>query len=106
MEIKINKEIREYNERMIMGLTKRQTVFLILICIVSVSAFFILRDILPVDIVGWICVLVSAPFGIAGFFRYNGMSAFEYLSRVIGFYSSARILKRKENNLWMEMMKG
>ena len=43
MEIKINREIREYKENMFFGLSLRQLVFSLLACGVAVGIYFGLR---------------------------------------------------------------
>ena len=44
MEIKINREIREYKENMFFGLSLRQLVFSVLACGVAVGIYFGLRN--------------------------------------------------------------
>ena len=48
MEIKINREIREYKENMFFGLSLRQLVFSVLSCGVAVGIYFGLRNVLAV----------------------------------------------------------
>ncbi len=43
MEVKINKEIRNYTESMFFGLSMRQFLFSVLACGVAVGLFFLLR---------------------------------------------------------------
>lgn len=75
MEIKINKEIRNYTESMFFGLSLRQCVFSVLACGVAVGIFFGLRDSLGVEMVSWICVFGAVPFAAMGFVTYHGMTA-------------------------------
>ena len=46
MEIKINREIRDYHESMFMGLSLRQTIFSVLAILVAVGLYFWLNPIL------------------------------------------------------------
>ena len=43
MEVKINKEIRNYTESMFFGLSLRQFIFSVLACGVAVGLYFLLR---------------------------------------------------------------
>lgn len=43
MEVKINKEIRNYTESMFFGLSMRQFIFSVLACGVAVALYFLLR---------------------------------------------------------------
>ena len=74
MEIKINKEIKDYHESMFFGLSARQFVCSILAIGIAIGTYFGLRDIIGRETVSWMCVLLAAPFAAAGFFKYNGMT--------------------------------
>jgi len=78
MEVKINKEIRNYTESMFFGLSLRQCIFSVLACGVAVGIFFGLRDHLGTETVSWICILGAAPFAAMGFITYHGMSAEQF----------------------------
>ena len=78
MEIKINKEIRNYTESIFFGLSLRQFIFSVLACIVSVGLYFLLRHDLGIETLSWICVLGATPFAALGFIHYNGMTAEQF----------------------------
>ena len=80
MEVRINKEKREYSENMFFGLTLRQFFFSVLGCGVAVGIYFLCRDTLGLEITTWLCVLGVVPFAAAGFLRYNGMPAEKFIS--------------------------
>ena len=75
MEVKINKEIRNYTESMFFGLSMRQFLFSVLACGVAVGLFFLLRGKFGTETVSWMCVLGASPFAVMGFVKYNGMTA-------------------------------
>ena len=79
MEIKINREIREYKENMFFGLSLRQLVFSVLACGVAVGIYFGLRYVLGTETVSWLCILGAAPFAAMGFVKYHGMTAEQFL---------------------------
>ncbi len=79
MEVKINREIRDYTESMFFGLSLRQFVFSVLAILVAVGSYFLLKPYLSTETVSWVCILGAAPFAALGFIRYNGMTAERFL---------------------------
>ena len=75
MEVKINREIRDYTESMFFGLSFRQFIFSIAAVGISVGLYFLLRPYFGTETLSWICVLGAAPFAAMGFVKYNGMTA-------------------------------
>ena len=71
MEVKMNKEIRDYQESMFMGLDLRQCVCSVLAILTAVGIYFGMRDITGQEITGWLCVLGATPFAACGFFKYH-----------------------------------
>ena len=80
MEVKINREIREYTESMFFGLTMRQFVFSVLALASSVATYFILKSLIGLEAVSWVCMLAAVPFGVLGFVKYNGMPAEKFIA--------------------------
>jgi hypothetical protein len=79
LEVKINKEIRNYTEAMFFGLSLRQFIFSILALSVAVGIFFGLRNHLGTETVSWVCILGAAPFAAMGFITYHGMTAEQFV---------------------------
>ena len=79
MEVKINKEIRNYTESMFFGLSMRQFLFSVLACGVAVGLFFLIRGRFGTETVSWMCVLGASPFAVMGFVKYNGMTAEQFV---------------------------
>ncbi len=79
MEVKINREIRDYTESMFFGLSLRQFFFSVLACGVAVGLYFLLRPYVGIETVSWMCVLGAAPFAALGFFKYHGMTAEQFV---------------------------
>ena len=79
MEVKINKEIRNYTESMFFGLSMRQFLFSVLACDVAVVLFFLLRGRFGTETMSWMCILGASPFAVMGFVRYNGMTAEQFV---------------------------
>ena len=78
MEVKMNKEIRNYQESMFMGLNLRQCIFSLLAIAVAVGIYFGLGDYVGQEMTGWLCILGAAPFAACGFFQYHGMNAEQF----------------------------
>ena len=78
MEIKINKEIRNYTESMFFGLSMRQFFFAIIGVGFAVLMYFMLRSHLGTETLSWVCMLGAAPFVAMGFITYNGMTAEQF----------------------------
>ena len=79
MEVKINREIRNYTESMFFGLSLRQLVFSALAVVVAVGLYFLLKPYVGTETVSWMCVLGAAPFAALGFFTYHGMTAEQFI---------------------------
>ena len=107
MEIKINREIRDYTESVFFGLSLRQAVFSAAAVGVAVAVFFLLRPVLSMETVSWLCILAAAPFAALGFIRYHGMNAEKLLWSVIrDRLLEPRRLTVHHNNFYHELMKG
>ena len=106
MEIKINKEIRDYKENVFFGLSMRQFIFSALACGVAVLLYFLLRNHLGLETLSWVCILGAMPFGVLGFVKYNGMNAEEFF---IAWFKSEifmpKVLLFKPENIYDEMLK-
>ena len=79
MEVKINKEIRNYTESMFFGLSLRQFIFSVLACGVAVGLYFLLRSRFGTETLSWVCILGAFPFAAMGFIKYNGMTAEQFV---------------------------
>ena len=106
MEIKINREIRDYHESMFMGLSLRQSIFSVLAIAVAVGLYFWLNPILGTEMVSWVCILGAVPFAVLGFVSYHGMPAEKFAWA----WFRSEILEPKRycfrpNNLYYELMK-
>lgn len=92
MEVKINREIRDYTEAVYFGLSLRQFIFSVLACGVAVGLYFLLRPFFDIETLSWVCILGAAPFAAIGFFKYHGMTA----EKVLFTYLRSEILMPKE----------
>lgn len=79
LEVKINREIRDYTESMFFGLSLRQSVFAALAVAVAVGLYCLLKPHFGTETVSWMCILGAAPFAALGFVRYHGMTCEQFL---------------------------
>ena len=79
MEVRINKEVRNYQESLFFGLSLRQLVFSALAVCVAVGLYFLLKPYVGAETVSWMCIVGAAPFAALGFFTYHGMTAEQVL---------------------------
>ena len=106
MEVKINREIREYTESMFFGLSLRQFVFSLLAVITAVALYFLLKPVLGLETVSWLCILAAVPFGAMGFIKYNGMTAEQF---VIAWIRSQILMPKRllfgNTNIYWKLLK-
>ena len=107
MEVKINKEIRDYTESVYFGLSLRQFIFSILACGMAVVLYFVFRPYFGIETLSWLCILGAAPFAAIGFIKYNGMNAEEFLLAYIrSEFLTPKELVFEPTNYYYEMLKG
>ena len=76
IEIKRPKEITDYKEKFLFGLTVRQLVSAVAALAVCIPLFIFGKAFLGEDVVGWLIILIAVPIFAFGFFKYDG-TAFE-----------------------------
>ena len=74
MEIRINREVRNYHESIFFGLSARQFCCSLGAVAVAVGAYFLLKGTVGKETASWLCMLCVAPLASAGFFKYNGLT--------------------------------
>jgi hypothetical protein len=79
MEVKVNREIREYTESVFFGMSLRQCIFAALAIAAAVGLFFLLRSYLGLETLSWVCIVGAAPFAVLGFIKWHGMSAEQFV---------------------------
>ncbi len=106
MEVKINKEIRDYTESIFLGLSLRQCFFSVLACIIAVIFYFLFIDSLGMEWTSWLCMLGAAPFAALGFVQYQGMNAEQILIAAIqSLILTHRELSFQPKNIYYQILK-
>ncbi|MDD4474398.1 MAG: PrgI family protein [Eubacteriales bacterium] len=106
MEVKINKEIRNYTESMFFGLSMRQFFFAIAACGVAIVLYFALKPVFGLETLSWVCILGAAPFAAMGFITYHGMTAEQFaLVWLRSEFIEPKEIKFEANNIYYEASK-
>lgn len=108
MEIKICKDVRDYREGVVMGLSLRQVICSIGAIGIAVGLFFGLKAIVGKETASWACIVGSSPVAIAGFFNYNGLTIEKFIKAWIktNFTHNGKRLWQGENhyyNIWRDI---
>lgn len=99
IEIKIPKEISEYQESVFFGLSLRQFVCSLLAVAAAVGLYFVLSRTAGAEFAGWASILGAAPFAACGFIRYHGMTAEQTLAAILRseVFTPCRLVFKGEN---------
>lgn len=104
MEIKVNKEIKNYKESIFFGLSFRQFLCSALALGAAVGVYFALSNVLDKETVSWLCIVCAAPIAVTGFFQYNGLNFEKFVWAVIKsefLFSGVRLYKSR--NIYNEL---
>jgi len=83
IEIRIPKEIREYQEKIFLGLTVRQVVAVIAMGVVNIPLFFAINAFAGMQVAGFAIMPVAAIIGVFGFWKPSGMYFEDYAKMMI-----------------------
>ena len=105
MEVRINREIRDYTESMFFGLSLRQFFFSVLACGVAVGIYLGLNLILGTETTSWLCIVAAFPFAVLGFLKYNGMTAEKFIAAWIkSTFITPKVLTFGNTNYYYSML--
>ncbi len=106
MEIRINKEIKDYHENLFFGLSTRQFICSVAAVGAAVGIYFGLKNYIDKETVSWLCIVAAAPIAVAGFFKYNGMNFEEFVRAWFrSEFLAAGVRKFESTNYLYEMIK-
>ena len=106
MEIKINKEVRNYTESIFFGLSMRQFIYASMACGIAVWIYFHLIDVIGMELTSWVCIMGALPFASFGFITFQSMTLEEIVVHAIrSLLLMNRDLIYKPFNLYMEFNK-
>lgn len=104
MEIKINREVRNYKESIFFGMSLRQFICMVISCGFAIMIYFMFRNRLGLEITSWLCIVAALPFILVGFVKYNGMNFEEVVKSFI--YSKFLVSSKlpfKSDNIYLQL---
>ncbi len=90
MEIKVNKEIMDYHESILLGLNMREILSIVVSASCAGAVYFLLKDRLSTGITGWICLAVAAPGVVFGFIKVNGVPFEKFITSYLRYWTAPR----------------
>lgn len=97
IEIKIPKEIKDYKEKFLFGLTVKQFICLALALLICVPLYIFGKEFMPEELVSWAVIIVAAPILGIGFIKYHNMTFIQLMKKL--FYSYFHPQRRKYSEL-------
>lgn len=79
MKVKIPRNIKKYETKMIGGLSFRSFIFILIGFIVAIATGLILKSFLPLNLIILICIIISLPIFLMGILKVSDL----YLNEII-----------------------
>mgnify|MGYP003836434405 FL=1 len=83
IEVRIPKEITDYKEKILFGLTIRQLLCFICAVILGLVSYFIVSKFLGTQAAGYVVIIEVLPIFALGFFKKNGFTFEKYLKLIL-----------------------
>ncbi len=83
LEVKIPKEINEYREKILFGLSIRQLICVAIAALLCIVTYFVVRPFIGSDLAGYLVLVEAMPIMGVGFLRINGFSFEKYMMLVL-----------------------
>lgn len=85
MDVKVNKEIRQYKEKIYFNLTLRQLLCTALGLAIAVPTYFWGKDYIGEDAASWITILIVMPIFAIGYLNINNMTFEKFTIQILKF---------------------
>lgn len=95
--VKVPKEIKDYEEKLIAGLSTRQICWGLLAVITSLMTFFILKIFVSSGFASYVTMFVGIPLFACGFRDYQEMHMSKFLKIALNYYRKKQILTYDNN---------
>ena len=92
MVIEVNKDIDNYQETVVMGLTAKQLIYSIASVAVGGGLILLLYKYIGLTGAAYVAIACVAPIALGGFYSFNGMSFYEYMGKKLYFLFANRTL--------------
>lgn len=100
--VKVPKEIKEYEEKLLFGLTLRNLIWGGLAIITGLVSYFPLRYLLGQEVASYLIMLIVVPLFACGFLKVQGMTFDKYLRLMIDYHFRKQILVYENFAGWIE----
>lgn len=81
IEIKIPKEIRDYKETFLFGITVKKFISLVLALLICVPLYIFGKNFMPEEMVSWVVIFIGAPILGVGCVTYHNMTFVQLIKR-------------------------
>ena len=95
MSVEINKDIDNFQESVVLGLTAKQLAASVLSVLVGGVIVFLTYKKVGLTVSAYIAIPVVAPIALSGFYSFNGMSFMQMMKKKIQFMFKAKPLVYK-----------
>ena len=92
MVIEVNKDIDNYQETVVMGLTAKQLIYSISSVAGGGGLILLLYKYIGLTGAAYVAIPCVAPIALGGFYSFNGMSFYEYMGKKLYFLFANRTL--------------
>ena len=92
MVIEVNKDIDNYQETVVMGLTAKQLIYSIASVAVGGGLILLLYKYIGLTGAAYVAIPCVAPIALGGFYSFNGMRFYEYMGKKLYFLFANRTL--------------
>lgn len=101
VEVKVPKDIKEYKEKVIAGMTLKQLLCLNIAAGVNIviSLIFIAWLKIPMEITSWLMILSSIPIVSFGWFKRNGLTFEVYIKQFFKYHFSPGVRLKQETKM-------
>lgn len=92
MNIEFNRDIDNYKETVLLGLTARQLIYSVLSLIAGGAVVLLVYPYAGLTVSAYVAIPVAAPVALSGFYSYNGMTFMQLMKKKIGFAFGSKAL--------------
>lgn len=83
IEVRIPKEITEYKEKILFGLTIRQLLCFIFAIVLGLGSYFLVSRFAGTQMAGYVVIIEVLPIFATGFFKKNGFTFEKYMKLIL-----------------------
>lgn len=99
IEVKVPKDIKEYKEKVMFGMTIKQLITLLIAIGVNIALAFLFITVYGFEMnsISWVMILVSLPILSFGWVKRNELSFFAFLKILLKYHSDPNRLEKQDD---------